>query len=129
MFKFKAMGLYSDSASNSFFMYDGFSGILGLGAQVTDTVSVSKDIQWWDNDSWRVIGNVNWDVASGCRDRVFHVVDALQDQLAAPALLDPFDIGPGQPRIELLRRPGRQRREVGDILGVAAASSTMTWLN
>ena len=65
MFKFKAMGLYSDSANNSFFMYDGFSGILGLGAQVTDTVSVSKDIQWWDNDSWRVIGNVNWDVASG----------------------------------------------------------------
>ena len=65
MFKFKAMGLYSDSASNSFFMYDGFSGILGLGADVTDTVSVSKDIQWWDDDSWRVIGNVNWKVASG----------------------------------------------------------------
>ena len=65
MFSFKAMGIYSDSASNSFFLYDGFSGILGLSAKVTDTVTIAKDIQWWDNDSWRVIGNVNWQVASG----------------------------------------------------------------
>jgi hypothetical protein len=65
MFGFKAMGLYSDDARNSFFMYDGFSGILGLSAKVTDTVTISKDIQWWDDESWRVIGNVNWAVAPG----------------------------------------------------------------
>jgi len=65
MFGFKAMGFYSDSASNSFFMYDGFSALLGLSAKVTDTVTISKDIQWWDDDSWRVIGDVNWQVAPG----------------------------------------------------------------
>jgi hypothetical protein len=64
MFGFTLMGLYSDEA-NSFFAYDGFSGILGLSAKVTDTVTVSKDIQWWDDESWRVIGNVNWAVAPG----------------------------------------------------------------
>ena len=65
IFGFTLFGLYSDSAANSFFHYDGFSAILGLSAKVTDTVSVSKDIQWWDDDSWRVIGNVNWAVAPG----------------------------------------------------------------
>ena len=65
MFGFTLMGLYSDDEDNSFFKYDGFSGILGLSAKVTDTVTVSKDIQWWDDDSWRVIGNVNWAVAPG----------------------------------------------------------------
>jgi hypothetical protein len=69
MFGFTLMGFYSDSAANSYFSYDGFSGLLGLSAKVTDTVTVSKDIQWWDDDSWRVIGNVKWDVASG-----FHVL-------------------------------------------------------
>jgi hypothetical protein len=65
MFGFTLMGLYSDSANNSFFMYDGFSAILGLSAKVTDTVTIAKDIQWWDDDSWRVIGDVNWAVAPG----------------------------------------------------------------
>lgn len=65
MFGFTLMGLYSDSAANNYFSYDGFSGILGLSAKVTDTVTISKDIQWWDDDSWRVIGDVNWEVASG----------------------------------------------------------------
>ena len=65
MFGFTLMGLYSDSANNAFFHYDGFSGILGLSAKVTDTVTVSKDIQWWDDDSWRVIGDVSWAVAPG----------------------------------------------------------------
>ena len=64
IFGFTLLGLYSDEA-NSFFAYDGFSGILGLSAKVTDTVTVSKDIQWWDDDSWRVIGDVNWAVAPG----------------------------------------------------------------
>jgi hypothetical protein len=65
MFGFTLMGLYSDSAANSFFSYDGFSAILGLSAKVTDTVTIAKDIQWWDDDSWRVIGDVNWAVAPG----------------------------------------------------------------
>jgi hypothetical protein len=65
MFGFTLIGLYSDSDANSFFHYDGFSGIVGLSANVTDTVSVAKDIQWWDDDSWRVIGNVSWSVAPG----------------------------------------------------------------
>ena len=65
MFGFTVMGLYADSANNGYFNYDGFSAIVGLSAQVTDTVYVAKDIQWWDDDSWRVIGNVGWDVASG----------------------------------------------------------------
>jgi hypothetical protein len=65
MFGFTLMGFYSDSAANSFFAYDGFSGLLGLSAKVTDTVTVAKDIQWWDDDSWRVIGNVSWSVAPG----------------------------------------------------------------
>jgi hypothetical protein len=65
MFGFTLMGLYSDSVANEYFHYDGFSAIVGLSAKVTDTVTVAKDIQWWDDDSWRVIGNVNWDVAPG----------------------------------------------------------------
>ena len=36
-----------------------------LAAKVTDTVTISKDIQVWDDSSWRVIGNVNWAVAPG----------------------------------------------------------------
>jgi hypothetical protein len=65
MFGFTVMGLYADSANNTYFSYDGFSAIVGLSAQVTDTVSVAKDVQWWDDDSWRVIGDVNWNVAPG----------------------------------------------------------------
>jgi len=65
MFGFTVMGLYSDSVNNGYFNYDGFSALVGLSAQVTDTVWVAKDIQWWDDDSWRVIGNVGWNVAPG----------------------------------------------------------------
>ena len=65
MFGFTLMGLYADSVDNEYFHYDGFSAILGLSAKVTDTVTVAKDLQWWDDGSWRVIGDVNWEVASG----------------------------------------------------------------
>jgi hypothetical protein len=65
MFGFTVMGLYADSENNGYFNYDGFSAIVGLSAHVTDTVTVAKDIQWWDDDSWRVIGNVGWAVAPG----------------------------------------------------------------
>ena len=37
--------------------------------------------------------------------RVFHVLDALEDQLAAPALLDPFHIAPVERRVELRGGP------------------------
>ena len=36
---------------------------------------------------------------------VFGIHDALDDQRAAPAPLDPFHVGPGQRRVELLGRP------------------------
>jgi hypothetical protein len=65
MFGFTAMGLYSNSASNTYFSYDGFSAILGVSANVTDTVGLAKDVQVWDNGDWRIIGDVNWKVASG----------------------------------------------------------------
>jgi len=65
MFGFTAMGIYSNSAENIYFAYDGFSGIIGLSAKVTDTVTVAKDIQWWDNGDWRLVGNVSWQVATG----------------------------------------------------------------
>jgi hypothetical protein len=65
MFGFTVMGLYSDDVANEYFHYDGFSAIVGLSAKVTDTVTIAKDIQWWDDDSWRVIGDVAWDVAPG----------------------------------------------------------------
>jgi hypothetical protein len=65
MFGVRLMGLYSNSSQNIFFNYDGFSAILGLQAKVTDTVTLSKDIQWWDDGSWRLVGDVNWEVASG----------------------------------------------------------------
>jgi hypothetical protein len=61
----RLMGLYSDSRENIYFNYNGLSGILGLSAQVTETVSLANDIQVWDNGDWRVVGNVNWEVASG----------------------------------------------------------------
>jgi hypothetical protein len=65
MFGVRVMGLYANSTQNIFFNYDGFSAIVGLQAKVTDTVTISKDIQWWDNGDWRVVGDVNWAVASG----------------------------------------------------------------
>jgi hypothetical protein len=65
MFGFTAMGLYSDSGENIYFAYDGFSALIGLSAKVTDTVTVAKDIQWFDNGDWRLVGDVNWQVASG----------------------------------------------------------------
>ncbi|MDB5554312.1 MAG: porin, partial [Rhizobium sp.] len=65
MFGFTAMGLYSNSSENIYFAYDGFSAIIGLSAKVTDTVSVAKDIQWFDNGDWRLVGDVNWEVATG----------------------------------------------------------------
>jgi hypothetical protein len=65
MFGVRFMPLWSDSSQNIFFAYDGFSAILGLQAKVTDTITLSKDIQWWDDGSWRVVGDVDWQVASG----------------------------------------------------------------
>ncbi|KAG0920502.1 hypothetical protein G6F32_015571 [Rhizopus arrhizus] len=45
--------------------------------------------------------------------------DALDDQLATPALLDPFHVVPAQARVELFGRPRRQRRQVAHALGMA----------
>src|SRR5690606_34941901 len=53
-----------------------------------------------------------------CHPRILWVENALDDQLAAPALLDPCHVIPRQLWIELLCRPGGKRREVRDALGV-----------
>jgi hypothetical protein len=65
MFGFALEGLYSDDAGNSYFAYDGFSVIAGISAKVTDTVTLYKDFQYWDDGSWRVIGEAGWAVAPG----------------------------------------------------------------
>jgi hypothetical protein len=65
MFGVRVMPLWSQSNQNIYFNYDGFSAIVGLQAKVTDTITLSKDIQWWDDGSWRLVGDVNWEVASG----------------------------------------------------------------
>ena len=65
MFGFAVMGLYADDARNSYFSYDGFSVIAGVSAKVTDTITLYKDVQFWDDDSWRVIGEAGWAVAPG----------------------------------------------------------------
>ncbi|MBL0371147.1 porin [Rhizobium sp. KVB221] len=65
MFGVRALGFWSDSYQNIFFNYDGFSAILGLQATVTDSVILSKDIQFWDNGDWRIVGDAEWKVASG----------------------------------------------------------------
>lgn len=65
MFGVRAMGLYSNSEWNIYQKYDGFSGILGLQAKVTDSITLSKDIQFWDNGDWRIVGDINWEVAAG----------------------------------------------------------------
>jgi hypothetical protein len=65
MFGVRFMPMYSNSDFNEYMSYDGFSAIVGLQAKVTDTVTISKDIQWWDNGDWRLVGDVNWQVASG----------------------------------------------------------------
>jgi hypothetical protein len=58
-------GFYSNSKFNEYFSYNGFSVIAGLSAKVTDSITLSKDFQYWDNGDWRIIGDVNWAVASG----------------------------------------------------------------
>jgi hypothetical protein len=65
MFGVRLMGLYSDSAANAYFQYDGFSALLGVQAKVTDTVTLAGDVNFYDNGDFRVVGDVNWKVASG----------------------------------------------------------------
>jgi opacity protein-like surface antigen len=65
MFGVTLIGLYSNSDTNRYFSYDGFSVIAGASAGVTDSISLAADFQWWDDSSFRVIGDINWAVASG----------------------------------------------------------------
>ena len=55
----------------------------------------------------------------GGEARVLGVHDPFQDQRAAPALLDPLDVAPIQPRVELLGGPAAQRAHVLHALDVA----------
>ena len=50
---------------------------------------------------------------------VFHILNALQDELAAPAFLDPFHVAPIQARVELRRRPRGEIAHVGHALDMA----------
>jgi len=65
MFGVTLVGFYSNSATNSYFNYDGFSVIAGASANVTDSVKLAADFQYWDNNDYRVVGDVSWAVASG----------------------------------------------------------------
>jgi hypothetical protein len=65
MFGVTLVGLYSNSDTNSYFSYDGFSVIAGASADVTDSVSLAADFQYWDNEDFLAIGDVNWKVATG----------------------------------------------------------------
>jgi hypothetical protein len=70
MFNVFAMGMYSDfdvkkGESNSFWNYDGFGVLVGASAKVTDTVSINKMVQWYDDDSWQAALGVAWQAAPG----------------------------------------------------------------
>ncbi len=65
MFGVTLLGLYSNSPTNTYFSYDGFSGIAGASFKVMDSVTLAADVQFWDNSDFRVIGDINWAVASG----------------------------------------------------------------
>ena len=45
-------------------------GAINGSATAGDTITISKLVQWWDNDSWMVVGNVAWDVAPGFKAEV-----------------------------------------------------------
>jgi hypothetical protein len=68
-FNIGLFGFYSTSSENIYFNYDGFSGLLSLQAKVTDSRVLTKDLQFWDNGDWRVVGDVQWNVTEG-----FHVL-------------------------------------------------------
>ena len=65
MFGVSLSGLYSNSWTNSYFGYDGWSVIASASAAVTESVSLAADVQFWDDGSYLVIGDVAWNVASG----------------------------------------------------------------
>lgn len=70
MFSVFAMGMYSDfnvnkGESNSFWNYDGFGAIIGASAAVTESVSINKTVQWYDDESWQAALGVSWVPASG----------------------------------------------------------------
>src|SRR3954453_16698954 len=50
---------------------------------------------------------------------ILWIQNALEDQLPAPAVLDPFNVIPAEGRVELLCCPRRQRAKVSDALYVA----------
>ena len=50
---------------------------------------------------------------------VFHILYAFENQLAAPLLLDPLNVGPGKARVKLLVGPCRQGVHVAHFLDVS----------
>ena len=67
-----------------------------------------------------VVGNYQRiGAGSGSLFRVFSGHDALDDEFAAPEVLDAGNIVPAKARVELFAGPGRKRGQVGYVLGVA----------
>lgn len=65
MFSVFGMAFYSDEADNSFWAYDGFGVMLGASAKVTETISINKMVQWYDDDSWQAALGASWQAAPG----------------------------------------------------------------
>jgi hypothetical protein len=70
-------GYYANSVANSFFSYDGFSGLLGASMTLTEAVSVAADVQVWDNSDYMVIADISWKAAEGA---MFLIEGAVTDQ-------------------------------------------------
>jgi hypothetical protein len=75
------MGLYSSAEgleSNSYNAHDGWGVIGGVGAPVSDKVSLGLTAQYFEDTGVKVGGNVTWNVASGFKTfvEVYHEVDA-----------------------------------------------------
>ncbi len=65
MFGITVAGFYSNSNFNSYVSYKGFSGLVGVSANVTDNVSIAGDFQVWDNSDYLAIADINWKVTTG----------------------------------------------------------------
>ncbi len=47
MFGVTLAGFYSNSATNAYVSYDGWSVLLGASVKATDSISLAADVQYW----------------------------------------------------------------------------------
>ncbi len=63
---FGIMGLYANNAANAYWAHNGWSVIVGVGAAVTESVSVGAHYQYFsDATAWNITGDVAWAVTDG----------------------------------------------------------------